>query len=152
YRLTEKGLDLYPVIIGLRGWGDRWFGEGHDTPVRLFHKRCGHETTPALTCSACGERLDARAVRPLLDTEGRDHARPRRRRRYTPRSRSTPFPSRRRTSPRSASCAATTAGCVSTWSMAASRACALTSRTPSRTATCATRGSPSRTTPITRSA
>ena len=73
YRLTEKGLDLYPVIIGLRGWGDRWFGDGHDTPVRLFHKRCGHETTPALTCSACGERLDARAVRPLLDTEERDH-------------------------------------------------------------------------------
>ena len=24
YRLTEKGRDLYPVIVSLVGWGDRW--------------------------------------------------------------------------------------------------------------------------------
>src|SRR4051812_30342975 len=24
YRLTEKGRDLYPVLLALMGWGDRW--------------------------------------------------------------------------------------------------------------------------------
>lgn len=66
YRLTPKGLDLYPVVLGLRGWGERWLDSGAGSPVRLVHKPCGHETTPTLTCSACGEPLEARAVRPLV--------------------------------------------------------------------------------------
>src|SRR5436853_4785015 len=28
YRLTEKGLDLKPVIIALTAWGDKWVGPG----------------------------------------------------------------------------------------------------------------------------
>src|SRR5688500_13683640 len=27
YRLTKKGLDLFPVIIALKEWGDRWESE-----------------------------------------------------------------------------------------------------------------------------
>src|ERR1700682_4443887 len=27
YRLTAKGRDLYPVIVALLGWGDRWYAE-----------------------------------------------------------------------------------------------------------------------------
>ena len=28
YRLTEMGLDLYPVLMALRDWGDRWMRDG----------------------------------------------------------------------------------------------------------------------------
>lgn len=62
YRLTDKGRDLYPVIASLLGWGDRWMNQGRRT-ITLVHDACGHETTPAFTCSACGERLDPRRVR-----------------------------------------------------------------------------------------
>jgi DNA-binding HxlR family transcriptional regulator len=66
YRLTEKGRDLYPVITGLLGWGDRWMATDGERPLYLVHGDCGHETTPTLTCSACGDALDPRRVRPIL--------------------------------------------------------------------------------------
>lgn len=34
YHLTEKGLDLKPVIVALTEWGDRWLGPG---PVEFRH-------------------------------------------------------------------------------------------------------------------
>ena len=52
YRLTAKGLDLYPVIVGLVGWGDRWMSDEHGPPVTFEHKTCGHSTHPELHCSA----------------------------------------------------------------------------------------------------
>src|SRR5438093_5787947 len=42
YRLTAKGLDLYPVIVGLLQWGDKWAADD-GPPVILRHKACGHE-------------------------------------------------------------------------------------------------------------
>ena len=39
YRLTEKGMDLYPVLLMLMRWGDRY--KVDEPPVRLFHKDCG---------------------------------------------------------------------------------------------------------------
>jgi DNA-binding HxlR family transcriptional regulator len=61
YRLTEKGIDLYPVIVSLLAWGDRWMGDGAP-PVELRHKRCGHVMLPELACPECGEWLGARDV------------------------------------------------------------------------------------------
>ena len=60
YLLTEKGADLFPVLIALQQWGDRWV---HDKPpVVLRHRDCGKLTRPYLVCSACGERVNARDV------------------------------------------------------------------------------------------
>ena len=28
YRLTEKGLDLQPILLTLTAWGDKWMDEG----------------------------------------------------------------------------------------------------------------------------
>ena len=33
YRLTEKGIDLLPVLVSLRQWGERWISEGPSNPV-----------------------------------------------------------------------------------------------------------------------
>jgi DNA-binding HxlR family transcriptional regulator len=72
YRLTEKGRDLYPVIAGLLGWGDRWMTKPGRGTITLLHKGCGHTTTPTLTCSACGDALDARNVQARLASPADD--------------------------------------------------------------------------------
>jgi DNA-binding HxlR family transcriptional regulator len=53
YKLTRKGLDLYPVLLALMEWGDRY--KVDDPPVKLFHKACGEEADPQLVCSHCAE-------------------------------------------------------------------------------------------------
>ena len=32
YRLTEKGLDLYPVVMTIVHWGDKWHDDGRWSP------------------------------------------------------------------------------------------------------------------------
>ena len=60
YRLTEKGLDLYPVMVSLLRWGDRWMaGRKKNAPVELRHRGCGHLMHPELACPECGDWLDA---------------------------------------------------------------------------------------------
>lgn len=63
YCLTAKGRDLYPVILALARWGDRWLAGQEGPPLRFVHKDCGHTFTPVLTCSACGDAVEARDVR-----------------------------------------------------------------------------------------
>jgi DNA-binding HxlR family transcriptional regulator len=63
YRLTEKGLELYPMLVSLMQWGNKYGGFEDGPPVELEHKTCGHYTTPQLVCSECGEPLHAREVR-----------------------------------------------------------------------------------------
>jgi DNA-binding HxlR family transcriptional regulator len=60
YRLTEKGIDLYPVIVALLQWGDRWTLDGDDPPIEVRHRACGHIGLPELACPACGSWVGAR--------------------------------------------------------------------------------------------
>ncbi|HYM31966.1 MAG TPA: helix-turn-helix domain-containing protein [Candidatus Cybelea sp.] len=62
YRLTEAGLDLYPILMGLVRWGDRHRAGKRGRPVLHRHKACGNDFEPVLTCSECGEALDPRQV------------------------------------------------------------------------------------------
>jgi DNA-binding HxlR family transcriptional regulator len=64
YRLTEKGRDLYPVLIALMQWGDRYTAGDAGPPVLLVHEPCGHRTAPHFVCSYCGEPIDPREMRP----------------------------------------------------------------------------------------
>jgi DNA-binding HxlR family transcriptional regulator len=62
YRLTQKGLDLWPVTMALLQWGDRHYvGEG-GRPRIVRHRDCGGEVTAHLTCSRCGAELGASDV------------------------------------------------------------------------------------------
>lgn len=56
YRLTEKGLALYPVPLAMLAWGDRWVFNGR-APVRLTHKTCGRRLTLVLSCSVCANPI-----------------------------------------------------------------------------------------------
>jgi DNA-binding HxlR family transcriptional regulator len=60
YRLTEKGRDLYPVVVSLTRWGDRWMAGRHGPPIELVHRACGKRTVPALACPECGAGVGAR--------------------------------------------------------------------------------------------
>jgi DNA-binding HxlR family transcriptional regulator len=55
YRLTGKGQDLYPVLVALMNWGDRYTVER--APVRLIHDGCGHDASPTLVCGHCQEEI-----------------------------------------------------------------------------------------------
>ncbi len=59
YRLTAKGMDLYPIICGLRQWGDRWSKVDKRLQAKLWHNACGRVMRPLITlrCSKCGEPL-----------------------------------------------------------------------------------------------
>jgi len=59
YRLTEKGLDLWPVLISLLRWGDKWMTGKEGPPVEVRHKTCGHAIHPELACPECGDWLQA---------------------------------------------------------------------------------------------
>ena len=60
YRLTEAGLDLYPVLTGLMDWGSRHLG---GQAMTLIHKSCGATVMPHLACPECGEHVEARDMR-----------------------------------------------------------------------------------------
>ncbi|MHB1583485.1 MAG: winged helix-turn-helix transcriptional regulator [Acidimicrobiales bacterium] len=62
YRLTDKGLDLWPVLTAMRQWGDR-HAAPDGPPVEMVHTACGAVATAVPTCSACGGPLTARDVR-----------------------------------------------------------------------------------------
>lgn len=64
YRLTEKGLGLYPVIISLLHWGDAHYAGKKGPPLLHRHNACGHDFHSVLTCSECGEALGPRDVTP----------------------------------------------------------------------------------------
>jgi DNA-binding HxlR family transcriptional regulator len=62
YRLTDKGLDLWPIIIELLRWGDR-YAAPNGPPIVIRHKECGGELGDHRICASCGEKLSARDVR-----------------------------------------------------------------------------------------
>ncbi len=62
YRLTEKGRDLYPVMVTLAQWGDKYMAGDAGPPLLRVHKPCGHVTEGVLTCSECGEPIAAHDV------------------------------------------------------------------------------------------
>jgi DNA-binding HxlR family transcriptional regulator len=53
YRLTEKGADLWPVLVALLQWGDR-HAIGGERPMILQHRGCGGELDDRRRCLVCG--------------------------------------------------------------------------------------------------
>jgi DNA-binding HxlR family transcriptional regulator len=62
YRLTDKGLDLYPVMMAIVHWGDVHMVDARGRPMVHRHRGCGHDFDPLTVCSACREPLAAREV------------------------------------------------------------------------------------------
>jgi DNA-binding HxlR family transcriptional regulator len=62
YRLTQKGLELYPVLMALRKWGDRWMSPEAGPSFDLHHRDCGGGVDVKVECTACAAELGARDV------------------------------------------------------------------------------------------
>ena len=57
YRLTEKGFELYPVLVALSAWGTRWYADPEGPPVVFAHRGCGAEVAVTMECAE-GHRID----------------------------------------------------------------------------------------------
>jgi DNA-binding HxlR family transcriptional regulator len=62
YILTQKGLDLYPVMMSIVHWGDKHMVDERGRPLLHEHQNCGKMFDPVLVCSECGEPLSAKQV------------------------------------------------------------------------------------------
>ena len=64
YVLTSAGKELYPAVVALLSWGDRYLAGPEGPPLLLRHRVCGKHAAHALLCTHCGEPLRAADVEP----------------------------------------------------------------------------------------
>jgi DNA-binding HxlR family transcriptional regulator len=66
YFLTEKGLDLWPLMIALMHWGDKHEPLPGGAPMVVVHKgECGGEIDDRRICNRCGKHLNVREARAI---------------------------------------------------------------------------------------
>jgi DNA-binding HxlR family transcriptional regulator len=63
YRLTRKGVELWPTMMTLLMWGDRHYAPG-GAPVIVGHRGCDGTLTRQFTCTSCGADLEPTDVEP----------------------------------------------------------------------------------------
>jgi DNA-binding HxlR family transcriptional regulator len=61
YRLTDAGLELYPVLAALLAWGDAHLGDPEGPSMVLEHRGCGERMHLEMRC-AVGHLLTPRDV------------------------------------------------------------------------------------------
>jgi DNA-binding HxlR family transcriptional regulator len=62
YRLTQKGLDLYPIMIALMHWGDRYVADPEGPSVIVTHRDCGAPVEQYFRCADGHEIAGPREV------------------------------------------------------------------------------------------
>ena len=65
YRLTEKGMDLYPVLVALMEFGDRHAVGPAGPQVLLRHRDCGEPVHLQMACRAGHVLGSARDITPV---------------------------------------------------------------------------------------
>ena len=64
YRLTAKGFDLYPVLIAVKEWGDRYLAEPQGPPLEFAHRDCGAQVYAEIHCAGGHHVTEPRDVLP----------------------------------------------------------------------------------------
>lgn len=62
YRLTDKGLDIYPILVALQKWGGSYLADPEGSPIEFVHRDCGEPVDLVLSCRAGHEVTDNREV------------------------------------------------------------------------------------------
>jgi hypothetical protein len=65
YRLTAKGIDLYPTLVALMQWGDKYLADDGIPPLALEHRDCGCPVHLGLVCEAGHHLSGPREVHPV---------------------------------------------------------------------------------------
>jgi DNA-binding HxlR family transcriptional regulator len=62
YRLTKKGRALFPVVVSVLQWAERWYRSPEGEALTWVHLDCGKTFSAVLVCDICGERLHRRTI------------------------------------------------------------------------------------------
>jgi len=57
YVLTDKGFDLFPVMVSLLQWGERWLPGSRGPHGIIRHQLCGRSLRTRIVCDICSETL-----------------------------------------------------------------------------------------------
>ena len=60
YRLTKKGVELYPVLMALVKWGDSWMTDENGVPLEYVDRETGELIEPILIDKHTGEPINPR--------------------------------------------------------------------------------------------
>src|SRR5262245_32332879 len=63
YRLTAAGRALYPVILAIYGWSERWLCDPDNPPMKLLDRTTGNRIMPVVCDVATGVPVDAKRIR-----------------------------------------------------------------------------------------
>jgi len=64
YRLTRCGLDLYPVIVAMMDWGEKWAPDPRGRRLDLVETATGRPVAGVAVLSADGKPLEPWEIRP----------------------------------------------------------------------------------------
>lgn len=67
YRLTDKGFELFPVMLAVAEWGDRYYADDTGPPVEFAHRDCGAQVAVTVRCE---EGHDVTAPRDIATRPG----------------------------------------------------------------------------------
>jgi DNA-binding HxlR family transcriptional regulator len=73
YRLTEKGFDLYSVVVALLDWGNRYMAGPGGPPIEFRHRECGAVVHTVLRCEAGHDITQPRDVLPHPGPGAKEH-------------------------------------------------------------------------------
>ena len=70
YKLTDKGLALYPILLAYTAWGNTWMNDDNKIiEIEYVHTPCDHKTSLSLRCSECHEVLLPKEMKPFISIE-----------------------------------------------------------------------------------
>lgn len=64
YRLTQAGRELFPAIVVLMRWGDKYLAGPEGPPILLRHNDCGEIAESYVACGHCGGEVGVDKVTP----------------------------------------------------------------------------------------
>jgi DNA-binding HxlR family transcriptional regulator len=70
YILTERGRDLWKVLLTIWSWEAVWVTEHAEPLPPMFHTECGAEFSPVMHCRACGQPAGIRDVKGTFGPSG----------------------------------------------------------------------------------
>jgi len=71
YRLTDRGRELFPIVVALMDWGDRWVSSPEGPPVEIRHRDCDAPVHADLSCDHGHTGLTARDTYPVVGAGAR---------------------------------------------------------------------------------
>lgn len=60
YHLTEAGQELFPAMMSLLLWGDKW---AVDAPAVAFEHECGEPLSAEVACRYCAGQITPQSLR-----------------------------------------------------------------------------------------